>query len=172
MRRLGVDPGSKRVGLAASDEDGRIALPHGTLEGGPAVAREIAGICRELAIAEVVVGLPLMLDGTEGSACARARKLATAIETATALPVVLWDERLTTVVAERALREQSVRGKAKRAVVDQAAATLLLQSYLDAEHARRAREAGEIGSIDWHEHEPPAHVAPTRAGRRRPRSGR
>lgn len=134
MRRLGVDPGSVRIGLAISDEDGRIATPLATVlrAGEGAAADRIAEQARQSGVEEIVVGLPLRMDGTEGDAARRARSLGDAIAARVKVPIVYWDERLTTVQAERALSEADVRGPARRAVVDQAAATLLLQSYLDA----------------------------------------
>ncbi len=139
MRVLGVDPGQRRVGLAASDDEGTIALPHRTLERGkdPSVFfAELKRAALELEIERVVIGLPLRLDGSEGEAARRARRFADAVEEKLGLPVELWDERLTTVAAERSLGEMGVSGKDRKAVVDQAAATLLLQSYLDAKTRR------------------------------------
>ncbi len=138
MRRLGVDPGSRRIGLSLSDEDGRIAMPHSTVErrGAADAARRVAEVVQETGAGEVVMGLPLRLDGTKGDAARRARSLGEAIASRSDVPVVYWDERLTTVQAERALREADVRGAARRQVVDQAAATVLLQSYLDAKTER------------------------------------
>ena len=131
----GIDPGQARIGVAISDEDETIAFPRETVpaRGGRAVA---AGRVREaLADDEVslaVVGLPLRLDGTEGEAARRAREFGDALGSALGVDVVYWDERLTTVAAERSLREMGRRGTKQRDVVDQSAATILLQGYLDA----------------------------------------
>ena len=133
MRILGVDPGSRRIGLALSDEEGRIALPLDTVvRGGDDAAEAVAERARIEGAREIVIGLPLEMDGTDGPAAKRARRFAAAVERASGLRVVLWDERLTTVAAERALREAGVRGADKKRVVDQVAATVLLQGYLDA----------------------------------------
>lgn len=144
MRVLGVDPGSRRIGLALSDDEGRVALPLETVEraGEAQAARRVAEIAQREGAAQIVVGLPLDMDGTEGPSARRARRFAEAVEAAAGLPLVMWDERLTTVTAERALRETGVRGRERKKVVDQAAATVLLQSYLDAREARRRHEDG------------------------------
>ncbi len=150
MRVLAVDPGSRRIGLALSDEEGAVALPLATIEraGEADAARRVAEAARERDAGAVVVGLPLEMDGTEGPAARRARRFADAVAQAVDVPVVLWDERLTTVQAERALQEAGVRGRARRRVVDQAAATVLLQSYLDARSRRRDEDTWDEGGID------------------------
>ena len=134
MRMLGVDPGARRIGLALSDEDAQIASPHATVEvqGLERALREVAAIAAELGVERVVVGLPLRLDGGEGEASRRARQFAARLGSLTQLPIVLWDERLTTRSADRALGEAGVRGGKRRQLVDRVAAALILQSYLDA----------------------------------------
>lgn len=134
MRRLSIDPGAKRVGLAWSDGATSIALPLKTLDAvnrGALLSALVAEIA-ELGVIEVIVGLPLQLDGSEGEGARRSRQLASQLQQATTARVVLWDERLTTVSAERALREAGVSSRDQRSKVDRAAATILLQSYLDA----------------------------------------
>ena len=135
MRLLGVDPGARRIGLALSDPDGLIATPLSTLSAANPLlaARLVAAEAIRLQVEKIVLGLPLHLDGREGDAARRSRLMAERLRALTALPVVLWDERLTTVAADRALREGRVRGKKRKMLVDQVAAALLLQSYLDAE---------------------------------------
>lgn len=135
MRRVGLDPGQRRTGVALCEEGLSVAVPVRTVEHGSfaeAVAR-VGEVLVELAPSEVVIGLPLRLDGTEGVAAKQSRRFAGALQAAHGLAIVLWDERLTTVAAERALSEQGVAGRARRKVVDQAAATIVLQSYLDAQ---------------------------------------
>lgn len=135
MRVLGIDPGSKRVGLSLSDESGLVAQPLRTLQraGKEALLKDLCAVIAETESTTVVLGLPLQLSGEEGHAARRARALGSALREAAGVEVVLWDERLTSVVAERSLTEAGVRGARRREVVDQAAATLLLQSYLDAQ---------------------------------------
>ncbi|MDQ1538533.1 MAG: putative pre6S rRNA nuclease [Actinomycetota bacterium] len=135
--RLGVDVGSVRVGLAASDPGGILATPmqtlgrdleHGSDQGA------IAAVVLEHDVLEVVVGLPRSLSGGEGPAAVGARAYATALAARVSpVPVRLVDERLTTIDAHRQLRDSGVSGRAQRAVVDMAAAVLILQGALDAE---------------------------------------
>lgn len=133
MRRIGVDPGFRRTGLAFAEPDVQLACPLKTIEH-EGFQQAVALVADEVRLAdaqEIVVGLPLRTDGTEGDAARRVRKFAEMLEAATAIPVVLWDERLSTVEIERRLSSARVFGKKRRKVVDQAAATLILQSYLD-----------------------------------------
>lgn len=131
---MGIDPGLRRVGLALSDQEGYLASPHKTLErtSDSALIAEIAREVQAHEVGEIVLGLPLRLNGTEGPEAKRARALKRSLVQACAIAVVLWDERLTSVAAERELRGVGLKGARKKAVLDQAAATLLLQSYLDA----------------------------------------
>jgi putative pre-16S rRNA nuclease len=137
--RLGVDVGSVRVGLAASDPSGVIATPVQTLPrdlGGRSDQHAIAAAVRERAVLEVVVGLPRSLSGLEGRAAALARDYAVELAAMVApVPVRLVDERLSTVDASRTLRDSGVAGRKQRAVVDQAAAVLILQAALDGERS-------------------------------------
>ncbi|MGB0678674.1 MAG: Holliday junction resolvase RuvX [Polyangiales bacterium] len=132
---MAIDPGQVRVGLALSDEDGAFAFPHKTLPA-PGDMRQLAQrLLKEAATAQVarlVVGMPLTLDGRMGGAVRRAQALVDALRQAGALPVHPWDERLTTAAAERSLVESGVRRDKRKQVVDQVAATLLLQSFLAA----------------------------------------
>jgi putative Holliday junction resolvase len=135
--RLGVDVGSVRVGLAASDPGGILATPIQTLERdlkSGADQAAIATVVLERGVLEVVVGLPRSLSGGEGPAAAGARTYATALAARISpTPVRLIDERLTTIDAHRQLRDSGLPGRAQRAVVDQAAAVLILQAALDTE---------------------------------------
>ena len=133
-RRLGVDAGSVRVGVAISDPDGILATPLVTLHRDPdgGDLAELVGLVREHEVVEVVVGLPRSLSGRTGVAAEQAMAYAEQLRQRVApVPVWLADERLTTVVASRTLSQQGVRGKRQRAVVDQAAAVLILQGWLD-----------------------------------------
>lgn len=133
-RRLGIDVGAVRVGVALSDPDGLLATPLATVprdvEGGTDVTT-LAEQIAEHDVVEVVVGLPRTLAGTEGPAATAARAFAAALTAAVPVPVVFSDERLTTVVATRQLRESGRRGRTQRAVVDQVAAVGILQGWLD-----------------------------------------
>lgn len=134
-RIVGVDPGEARVGLAVSDTAHTIAFPRETISARGSTADTVARIVDALAdetVGWVVVGLPLRLDGTEGEAARRARVFGDALAEALGVEVVFWDERLTTVAAERSLREMGRHKARRREVVDQSAATILLQGYLDA----------------------------------------
>jgi putative Holliday junction resolvase len=150
-RRVGIDVGSVRVGVAASDPSGLLATPVRTLARdaddtavAPTDLEEVAALVVELACIEVVVGLPRSLSGAEGAAAQAARTYAGRLAARVApVPVRLVDERLTTVDAHRSLRESGVDGRRQRAVVDQAAAVLILQAALDAERGS-GRPPGEL----------------------------
>jgi putative Holliday junction resolvase len=144
-RRLGVDVGKVRVGVAISDPDAILAtplvtLPRDTIEPPeddaawvPADVAELARLVSEHEIIEVVVGLPVTLAGTESYAAAYVRSYAHLLAGAVApVPVLLADERMSTAAASRRLSERGVRGRRHRAVVDQAAAVEILQGWLDA----------------------------------------
>src|SRR4051794_21973597 len=141
-RRLGVDLGKVRVGVAMSDPDGILATPLVTVPrdlttDAGAVPTDIAHLARlveEHEAVEVVVGLPVRLTGAEGPAAIDARTWADRLAPVIApVPIVLSDERMSTVVATRRLAERGVRGRRQRAVVDQAAAAEILQSWLNAQ---------------------------------------
>ena len=133
---LGIDVGTVRVGVARSDPDEILATPLVTLNAGDAAA--VAALVAELAAAGVVIGLPRTLRNQDGQAVAMAREFGASLAPLIApVPVQYLDERLTTVSAERKLAERGVRGRARRAVVDQAAAVELLQHWLDARRSTR-----------------------------------
>lgn len=147
MRALGVDLGDVRIGLAVSDPAGRVATPLETLpvvdaEDREAIAADVAAVAQREEAEVVVVGLPRALSGREERPAQRARAIAELIGRASGLPVELWDERFTTVEAERVMIEQGVRRRERRASVDRVAATILLQSWLD-------RRRGDGGSPGW-----------------------
>jgi putative Holliday junction resolvase len=137
---LGIDVGSVRVGVAASDPDGVLAAPVETVRRGAdrAVTRpdlsRIAALVAERGAVEVVVGLPLSMNGTRGTAAQSALAYAQAIASAIVpVPVRVVDERLSTVTAHGQLGSAGVRSRARREIVDQAAAVIILQGALDAE---------------------------------------
>lgn len=134
-RVVGIDPGQARVGIAISDEERSIAFPRETVSARDGWADAAARVREALAddeVALLVVGLPLRLDGSEGEAARRARGFGEALRAELGIEVEFWDERLTTVAAERSLTEMGRRGAKRRDVVDQSAAAILLQGYLDA----------------------------------------
>ncbi len=134
-RVVGVDLGSRRIGVAVSDRAGLVAVPHGTIErsGDPARDRAAIGaVVEELGGERVLVGLPLSLDGSRGPAADRASDEAVALGGVLSVPVELADERLTTVIANRSLASAGVGSRGRRRRVDEVAATVLLQAWLDA----------------------------------------
>ena len=136
MRSLGLDVGTHRIGVALSDETGIIASPLTFIK----VGKEFTGALGEIEalvtthrVTTVVIGLPLSLGGGDGgSSVRRARNLGELIEQAFHIQVDYWDERFTTLEAERLLVDADVRRKSRRQVVDKVAAALILQGYLDA----------------------------------------
>jgi len=128
---LGVDVGTVRVGVAVSDPSGILATPVATLPRAEALDGVVALVAEREAV-EVVGGHPRHLSGAAGASARDAEAFAASLRERVGVPVTLVDERLTTVTATRTLAERGVRGKAQRAVVDQAAAVAILQSALDA----------------------------------------
>jgi putative holliday junction resolvase len=133
-RVLGVDHGTKRVGLAVSDPMRATAQPLDVVTGTGSrdLLDRVADAVAEWDAEEIVVGLPLHMDGTEGASAEAARRFAGALRERTGLPVVLWDERLSSVEAERDMRSAGVTAKGQRGSVDKVAAALVLRSYLEA----------------------------------------
>jgi putative Holliday junction resolvase len=135
--RLGIDPGDARIGVARSDPSGMLATPVETVRRGKGDLARIAEILAEENAVEVVVGLPRSLSGREGPAAVKVRQFALDLARRVApVPVRLCDERLTTVSAEAMLRDRGRKGAKRRAVVDQAAAVVILQQALETERAR------------------------------------
>jgi putative Holliday junction resolvase len=144
-RRIALDVGDARIGVASCDPDGILATPVETVPGRdvPAALRRLAAIVEEYQPIEVVVGLPRSLNGTEGPAAAKVRAFARNVaEVIAPLPVRLVDERMTTVTATQGLRASGVKAKKGRSVVDQAAAVVILQSALETERTS-GRAPGE-----------------------------
>ena len=134
MRAVGIDLGSVRIGVAVAPDDVSVSVPYEVLERSGERARDhraLAGMVADVGAEVVVIGLPTSLDGSEGPAAAAVRAEAVEIEAALDVPVVLVDERYTTVTAERMLAQGGVRGPARREVVDKVAAAVILQSWLD-----------------------------------------
>lgn len=142
--RLGIDPGDARIGVARSDPSGFLASPVETVRRGKGDLRRIVRILQDSEAVEVVVGMPRSLSGGEGPAAAKSREFARSLASRVApVPVRLVDERLTTVSAEAMLRDRGRKGSDRRAVVDQAAAVLILQHALDTER-QTGHPPGEI----------------------------
>jgi putative holliday junction resolvase len=132
-RILALDLGEVRIGVALSDPDRRVAVPAGTLRvaGPPRDLKAVAALVREHGATDVVVGHPLTLAGERGAAAHRAEEFAEGLRMLLKVPVHLQDERLTTVEADRGLREAGAGGRDRRLAVDQAAATLILRAFLE-----------------------------------------
>lgn len=144
--RVAVDVGDARIGVAVCDPDGLLAVPLETVQRGPGDLDRVAEIVSFQTALEVVVGLPTSLSGREGPAAAKVRQYAAEIGQAVApVPVRLVDERMTTVTAERVLRDRGKKGAKRRAVVDQAAAVVILQHALDSERATGSAPGEALG---------------------------
>jgi len=146
--RLGIDVGTVRVGVARSDPEGLMALPVVTLPRGDDDLARIQELVGEFEALEVMVGLPISMDGNEGVASMAARDYADGLAAAIApIPVRLIDERLTTVTASRALRESGRTTRSSRSVVDQAAAVVIVQHALESERAS-GRPPGHLVTVN------------------------
>lgn len=137
MRYLGVDFGRARIGLALADDVLKTARPLETVarRGDAADLARLRAVAAEWEVSRAVVGLPLNMDGTEGSSARLARAFAGKLGEALGVPVELFDERLSTFEAEARLRARGVPARAQRAVVDAEAAAVILQGWLEARTA-------------------------------------
>jgi len=140
---MGLDVGDKRLGIALSDELGLTAQPHKTLERKNARQdfEQLRGIVKEYQVVAIVVGLPKNMNGTMGRQARLVSDFAGKIEKDLGVPVILWDERLSTVAAERVLLDADVSRAKRKNRVDRIAAALILQGYLDSEGARVYKSA-------------------------------
>lgn len=146
MRTLGIDLGSKRIGVAVSDTDGRVATPIETvLRSGDRQGdhRRLLAIAAEWEVEHIVVGLPLSMDGSHGPAVRLVLDEVAQLRDLSPVPVDTYDERLTTVTAERSLRDLDLDAKARRKVIDQVAAAVLLQAWLDGHRSERGEPTPE-----------------------------
>jgi len=134
-RVLGIDHGEARIGLAVSDELGMLAHPLETihLKERPDPLARIAAICERDQIACIILGLPRNMNGTYGPAAEKVRAFAEKLRAVVACEVKLWDERLTSVAAQRSLHEAGRTIKNSREIIDQVAAQMILQSWLDSQ---------------------------------------
>jgi putative Holliday junction resolvase len=130
---LGVDFGDARTGLALSESTGLLAVGAGCIRCGNLrkTAEQVAAFAKEQAVARIIIGKPLNMNGTEGPRCERVRAFAGIVAEESGLPVELFDERLTTVSAHRFLSDTGVNSKKRKNSVDELSATLILQDYLD-----------------------------------------
>jgi putative Holliday junction resolvase len=136
-RRLGIDVGDVRIGVAVSDPDGILATPVETVAAGPGAITRLAELVREHEVLECVVGMPVGLSGREGPAATKVRAFCTELLAAIEpVPIRLFDERMSTMTADSMLRQSGRAGRTRRSVIDQAAATVILQTALDSERTR------------------------------------
>lgn len=150
--RLAVDLGDVRIGIARCDPDGVLATPVETLRRGFGDLDRIVALAVEHEVIEVVVGQPTSLSGRLGPAARKTLEFATELATAlaarqVAVSVRLVDERLTTVSAERVLRDRGKKGARRRAIIDQAAAVVILQHAIDAERSTGRPPGQEVGHV-------------------------
>ena len=135
MKTLGLDLGEKRIGVAVSDDDGCIAMPATTLTGDKPPAEVIADIldlARRYDAQKIVVGMPISLSGEAGPAARQVADFVRALRAHCDLEVTIWDERLTTALAEKMMLAADVSRRQRRHSIDKVAAALILQNYLDA----------------------------------------
>ena len=140
QRILGVDFGRVRIGIAVSDELGLLAHPVKTIPASHDAVKQIGEIAREKDVERVVVGLPRQMNGNMGEAAAEALAFAEKLRKLLPCAVVTWDERLTTIAANRALRDGGKKTRDSREIVDQVAAQMILQGYLDGLRSARDRD--------------------------------
>jgi putative Holliday junction resolvase len=143
VRALGVDLGSKRIGLATSDRSGTIATPLVVLQRSGSRATDhqaIARIVEEYEIECVVVGLPLNMNGSRGEAAKSALIEVDQLTSVLSVPVLTFDERRTTVTADHVLMQQNLNAQERRKVIDKVAAAVLLQSWLDGRNSAKGAE--------------------------------
>jgi putative Holliday junction resolvase len=133
MRSLGIDHGTKRIGIAISDELGMIAHPMEFILAEPFAKflGRLKEIIHEKEVEQLVVGMPRNMDGSYGPAALKVQQFVAVLKESLAMPIALWDERLTSTQANRFLVQANVRREKRKEKVDQTAAAILLQSYLD-----------------------------------------
>ena len=133
MRALGIDHGTKRIGIAVSDELGIIAQPLEFIPAEPFAdfLKRLKEIIREKQVEQLVLGMPRNMDGSYGPAALKVQEFAAVLRDSVAVPLALWDERLTSAQANRLLIQANVRRDQRKEKVDKTAAAILLQSYLD-----------------------------------------
>ncbi len=140
---MACDVGSVRIGIARSDPHGLLAVPLDAVKAGDIAMKDVALLAAEYEAIEIIVGLPLSMDGTEGKAAGLARSWASDLARQINIPIRLVDERLTTVQAQRGLHAAGRTVRNSRAVIDSASAVVLLQSDLDAQRTREALDESD-----------------------------
>lgn len=142
MKILAVDYGDARTGLAISDNSEFLASPVGTIKEWNAgrLAKKIAAEAKKQQAGEIIVGLPINMNGTKGPRAEKCEEFAELLRSLTELPVKMWDERSTTVTAHQILNETNVRGKNRKAIVDTVAASVILENYLDYRRKNKHKE--------------------------------
>lgn len=140
MKILAVDYGDTRTGLAISDRTEFLATPVGTVteRNAERLAQKVADSAKEQGAELIVVGLPINMNGTRGPRAEKCEAFAQMLKELVDCPIEMWDERSTTVTAHNILNTTNVRGKARKAVVDTVAASIILESYLD--HRRKNKD--------------------------------
>lgn len=133
MRALGIDHGTKRIGIAISDELGMIAQPLEFIPAEPFAdfLKRLKEIIRDKQVEQLVLGMPRNMDGSYGPAALKVQEFAAVLRDSVAIPIAMWDERLTSAQANRYLVQANVRREKRKEKVDKTAAAILLQSYLD-----------------------------------------
>jgi putative Holliday junction resolvase len=147
-RVMGIDYGTARIGVAVSDELQMLAHPTETIVVAktPNPAARVAAIAQEKNVERIVVGLPRHMNGSEGESAAAARAFAEKLKALVTCEVRTWDERLSTVAAQRALQAAGKKSRQTRGIIDQVAAQMLLQSYLD---SLPANQGDGFGALDF-----------------------
>lgn len=133
-RILAIDFGTVRIGVALSDERKILATPHPKIEGHKdlkIVATRILALCAQNNVEKIIIGLPLLLSGNDSSMTVQVRKLEEILKAETSIPILLWDERLSSAQIEKSLKGQDVSRKKRAPIVDSLSAALVLQNYLD-----------------------------------------
>lgn len=147
MRVIGIDLGSKRIGIALSDSDLTVATPLDVVERSGNVERDhiaILKITAEWEVQKIIVGLPISLDGTLGSSAQSVMDEIKMLESLTDIPIETHDERFTTVTAEQILLRQNVKRDKKKSVVDKVAAAIILQGWIDSFNNSKDVRSGTI----------------------------
>lgn len=137
---LALDVGGRRIGVAMSDAEGILAMPHTTLKAEPRARSisQIVALVQEYSVQDVVIGLPLTMSGEVGHQAQLVQAFASDLEAALGRSVHLFDERLTSVVAEQMMRDLGIRPDKRKQRIDEIAATIILQDYLDRERSGQA----------------------------------